>query len=339
MYRSYQKSYENFCFSDGVQPFPATKLQLVEWAALRASGSSDPAQGRLKAESIQQGLSAIRAVHVSRFLPTTVFESPEIKLVMAGIRRTQSKREKKKARPLSQRQLQQITSPASEPQHDDWEHVPDEPAPCMLSNKEVDNLNWETAIKLAFAGFLRTAELTYEAKDLDNKPVFQHTKLQRRDITFSDDDDHVILSLRSSKSDYDCTGVEIVISRTGDDTCPVKALQALFSHDPQPPHAPLFRSSTGPFSRQKYINELRRRLRNKGYTNAHEYAGHSPRRGAAQHAADNRILDPDIQKLGRWSSQAFKGYFHISQAYKFALSRRFLIGRSPPIITTSPCGA
>ena len=49
----------------------------------------------------------------------------------------------------------------------------------------------------------------------------------------------------------------------------------------------------------------------------------------------NGILEYDIQRLGRWSSEAFKGYFHISQAYKFHLNRRFQTGRSVPVIQTS----
>src|SRR6266850_4350231 len=51
--------------------------------------------------------------------------------------------------------------------------------------------------------------------------------------------------------------------------------------------------------------------------------------------ADNGILESDIQHLGRWSSQAYKGYLQLSQAYKFGLNKRFQTGRSIPIITTS----
>jgi len=122
---------------------------------------------------------------------------------MAGIRRCQGKREKKKARPLSQSQIQEITSPAPETIDGEWEDIP-----SSLSNTEAKDLNWETAIKLGFEAFLQTAELIYEKKDLENSAVFEHTKLQRRDITFSDTDD-VIVNLRSSKSDYDHTGVEV----------------------------------------------------------------------------------------------------------------------------------
>jgi hypothetical protein len=80
---------------------------------------------------------------------------------------------------------------------------------------------------------------------------------------------------------------------------------------------------------------MRKRLKDKGYKDYKSYTSYSPYRGATQHAADNGILEYDIQRLGRWSSQAFKGYFHISQAYKYYLNRRFQTGRSVPVIQTS----
>ena len=338
-YNTYQKSYENFCYAEGEQPYPATSTKLVEWIAIRAEGSIVPGQGPLKADTITQALSAIRSVHIEQFISEEAFESPAVRRAIAGVRRVQGLKEKKKAAPLSKKQLERITSPAPVHSSNDVDHTDDDNSqdiPAInLSDNEINRLNFDTAIKLAFAGFLRTAELTYENKDLTNKAVFEHTKLQRRDITFAEDNEHAIIHLRSSKSDYEHTGVEIVVARTGEATCPVSALRALYTLDPQAPRAPLFRTSEGPFSRNHYINVLRNRLKNKGYINWRDFSGHSPRRGAAQHAADNGILEYDIQRLGRWSSQAFKGYFHISQAYKYYLNKRFQTGRSAPIIHTS----
>jgi hypothetical protein len=81
-------------------------------------------------------------------------------------------RERRPKLNLSKRQLEEITSPAPEIDSDDDSEVdPDELPSCNLSNPEVNNLNFDAAVKLAFAGFLRTAELTCEAKDLENRPV------------------------------------------------------------------------------------------------------------------------------------------------------------------------
>ncbi|KAN0068303.1 hypothetical protein V8E54_013499 [Elaphomyces granulatus] len=161
-YKSYQRFYEDYCYGEGFQnPYPATPEKLVEWVALRAEGSIEQGQSRIKAESILQGLSAIRAVHVARSTPGT-----------------REEREDQSRTSFEEATRANHVSGSSD---DDSEADSDEPPSCNLSNPEVNNLNFDTAIKLAFAGFLRTAELTCEAKDLENKPVFEHTKLQRRD--------------------------------------------------------------------------------------------------------------------------------------------------------------
>ena len=278
---------------------------------------------------MKQALAAVKSVHTDRRLPTRAFESEYLSRIQAGIRRIQGKSSKKKATPLMPQQLEEITSPATAIPSNSSPSV--NPQDCRLLAKEIDDINFDTAIKVAFAGFFRAGEITYEASDLANTPVFEHTKLQRRDVTFADDDEYAIITLRQSKCDIEHTGVEIVLARTGTSTCPIAALRAL----PQPRQAPLFRTQKGPFTRAKYIGTLQARLKAAGYTNYRDFTGHSPRRGAAQHAADNGILEYDIQKLGRWSSEAFKGYFHISLAYKYTLNRRFLTGRAKPVIFTS----
>jgi integrase len=343
-YSSYQLSYENFCLGRAVLPYPASVEVLAEWISVRAFGSTDPGQSALKADSILQALSAVRSVHIDRCLSTSVFNTEYISRIIAGIRRLQGREDKRKAEPLSINQLEQITSPAP-----DLGDIVEQPAPGLgdddegidetltgnLPKKQLNQLNADAALKLAFAGFFRTKEITYENSDLVNKAVFEHTKLQRRDIAFADNDEHVVITLRNSKCDYDHTGVEILIAGTDSPVCAVQALRALFTLDPQPPRAPLFRTYDGPFSRQFYITTMRNRLKGIGCKNYKNYAGHSLRRGAAQHAADNGILEYDIQRLGRWSSAAFKGYFHISHAYKYALNRRFLTGKALPVIQTS----
>jgi hypothetical protein len=227
MYKSYQRLYEVYCYGEGIQPYPATPTE----------GFIGQGQSPIKAESILQGLSAIRAAHVARFLPLSTFDDPAVKLATAGARRLQGKREKTKAEPLSKKQLEHITSPAlkingTDVLDNDLDNDLDELPSCNLSNAEVDNLNFDTAIKLAFAGFLRMAELTCESADLENRSVFEHTKLQRRDVTFADNNEHAVILLRSSKSDYDHTGVEIVVSKTGEATCLVSARRALYALDP-----------------------------------------------------------------------------------------------------------
>lgn len=55
--------------------------------------------------------------------------------------------------------------------------------------------------RVAFAGFLRVGEFTYSSADLSNTQVFVATKLTRRDIRFSSTRDHVLHTLKKSKTD------------------------------------------------------------------------------------------------------------------------------------------
>jgi hypothetical protein len=60
---------------------------------------------------------------------------------------------------------------------------------CHRRYLRVNNLNFDAALKLAFAG-------SYEQPTPHPNPeilkVFKHTKLQRRDVTFRDTDEHSV---------------------------------------------------------------------------------------------------------------------------------------------------
>lgn len=231
-YTSYVNNYISFCKTRGVAAFPTTPICLAEWAAIRARPSM---LGKaMKADSIFSALSAIRWAHIVRRPSLDAFNDPFVKLAVEGIRRVQGNYEKKKALPLSKMQLAKITSPIKQG--------------CILSAKDMDNLNIDAAFKCAFAGFLRTAEITYEKKELKNPTLFERNHLLRRDVHFSENYDHAILSLRASKADTEFKGIEILLSSDPHSpTCAVTALRNLFERDPQPLNAPLFRISSGAF--------------------------------------------------------------------------------------------
>ena len=88
-------------------------------------------------------------------------------------------------------------------------------------------------------------EFTYTKTKLANRKVFITTKLTSSDITFSHDNQHVILRLKRSKIDTKHIGIEIIIAATNDSTCLVTALKELFMLDPQPGNALLFSLANG----------------------------------------------------------------------------------------------
>ena len=145
---------------------------------------------------------------------------------------------------------------------------------------------------MAWAGFLRLGEITYTGTEL-KKASFSVTRVTRSDISFSEVNQYAVPRLKQSKTDTEHTGVQLVLAATGEKTCPVAALACLYTLDPQPANAPLFRLSSGAFSRFSVVTALKKRLSLAGLEQA-DYSGHSFRKGAAQHAADHGMLDEMI---------------------------------------------
>ena len=181
-------------------------------------------------------VSALRSVHVDRHLSTKPFESEWLKRIFAGISRCHPSDNTKKAEPMSMVTLEKVVD---------------------TGDKSTEELNFNTACKIAFAGFLRSGEFCYSVSDLKDKHTFINTKLTRSDITFATDDSYAILRLKRSKSDIDHQGVDIILAATNKPCCPVTALKTLFEFDPQPPFAPLFRLRGGTCNYNSFVSILR----------------------------------------------------------------------------------
>lgn len=199
----------------------------------------------------------------------------------------------------------------------------------------LDDLNFATACRVAFAGFLRLGEFTYKTEDLSTRPTFLATKLTRSDVRFSSSLDHVQLTLKRSKTDRRHEGAQIILAKTGDGACPVDALQRLLLLDPKASDAPLFSFHRRPFNRNNFLSTLSTKLRALGI-HADGYSGHSFRKGAAQHAHDSGILDDQIQVLGRWTSEAFRVYFTTNTSVLYKLNHQFQTGSPAPLSLLLP---
>jgi hypothetical protein len=317
-YKAARESYEYFCANRGIDAFPIHLSPLIEWVSLRAIGSHERFQNQITADTISNYISALRSVHVDRGLGTEVFQDETLRRAIAGVRRRQPKTDVDQAEPITLPILKKLINVDVDTSH-------------MTTDQAIDELNFVTAAVTCYAGFMRSGEITYEAKDRSNQQLFEKTALLRSDITFSDTDDHVIFALKVSKTDYDHKGVQIVIAASNSSTCPVRALRRLFKEDPQPLNAPLFRFSTRVFSYKNLVAVLRHRLDLKSIPDSHIYSGHSFRRGAASTAKMNGMLDADIQRLGRWNSECFQRYIDTDVYYRFRLSKQFLTGVSPSL--------
>lgn len=310
-YASAIGSFTLFCAFKGIKPWPASELALAEWITGRIRGSNMPKQDQIKPNTVQSYLSALKSYHTDHHLPSHAFSSPRIDRILSGARFLYP-HVKKERLPITKDILEKITS---------------------ITPNSIEELNIDTAFKVAWAGFLRMGEFTYTSAEIQTR-TFVDTKLTRSDITFSDEDQHAILRLKRSKTDLNHTGVEIILAATHDATCPVTALRTLFTRDPQPQTAPLFRLTgrSTAFSRKPVLDILQNRLRQHDIATSKSYTGHSFRKGAAQHASDNGMLEQHIQKLGRWTSKAFQLYFETSVSSLYTLSMRFQTGRAPSFI-------
>lgn len=247
-YKPYLESFTIFSNINKIPPYPIREEVVLEWIALRYYGSNLPLQGKLRGSTLASAISALKKFAVIQGRSTSSLSTERIAAVITGAKRGDPKT-KKKAEPLSLSQLEAITSRA--------------PAEgTSLNPQELESLHIDTAFKLAFAGLLRTKEVTYEAKDLADRPNFIRNKLLRRDVTFADNDSYVIINLNDTKTDLLNEGVEIILARTDSPTCPVTALRRLFDLDPQASAtSPLLRGYADmPFTRAHYIKALRDRL-------------------------------------------------------------------------------
>lgn len=171
---------------------------------------------------------------------------------------------------------------------------------------------------LAFAAFFRCGEFTYTAQERKTDD-FDAWYLTRRSITFQED--HITLSLPSSKTDPFCRGVTLTIAEVQNSACAVASLRHLYKHFPEPLSAPLFTTSSGSFTRDFVTSKLRTGLAQLGYIG--NYSGHSFWRGAATSAQEAGLTDAEIQLLGRWKSDAYLLYIQAHPTYILNTSRRF----------------
>ncbi len=275
---------------------PASQHAVMEWvASLGARG--------LQPKTIKSYLTGVRSLHVDADLPFAVCESPVVQRLIRGIKRYHGERARNPKLPITLDILRRLCS--------------------SLSPTSLQDVNFQAAITLAFAGFLRCGEFTV-SKESAYSPS---TSLSRGSAQFLPDlatATHVVISLPASKTDPFRKGVSILVaSAPGAATCPVSALRHLFQMDPQDPAVPMFLGDVpgSPLTRSSFVIRLKSLLSALGFDGA-KYSGHSFRRGAATSAASVGYADHEIQQLGRWRSDAYRLYIDVSRDRILHLSTR-----------------
>jgi integrase len=312
VYMTAVRAYDKLCRFRLLNPWPATEESLIEYACARAQGCNLLDLRPLAPSTISRHMSALRSYHVDRGISCAVFESDRLRRILQGITSCFNEPKARLRHPLTKDVLRAMLRVRVE---------------YPSKHAQLDDLNFRSALKVAYAGFLRLGEITYNPGDTVNPTIFQRYHVLRRDVRVNRD--HVTLHLRNSKADRDKQGVYICMARTGDIICPVTALEQLFLVDSRPPDAPLFRFINRGFRRQNVINRIKSLLALAG-VDPGGYTGHSLRRGAAQDAHDMGLPRDDIMMLGRWSSDAVDRYYNTNRARVLQLSRQVLTGRLTP---------
>jgi hypothetical protein len=315
-YKPAVNSYTTWCHANNTSPWPAALATLVHWATGRLYGDPlIPQQAQIAGSTLNTYLAALRSVHVDLAYDDSVFDSPHIRRLVQGGINLFPPQPRPERTPISRALLLRLVSPEA-----------------SQGEKHTDALAINAAFTLAFAAFLRMGELTYPSSALSDRQRLKAEFLTVPRVSIAPD--HLVVVLPRSKTDRENRGVTIRIARVRDGACAATHMERwLKSHTASewpPLLTPLFTFDGGlPFSREGVLAVLRRRLINIGEPPS-SYAGHSFRRGAAQHALESGLSEDEIQELGRWKSDAVKRYYKRSPQAVFDLNHRFQIGRAPP---------
>ena len=172
-----------------------------------------------------------------------------------------------------------------------------------ICDSRYEILLFRAAYTLAFFGLFRVGELVFSSSDMANRPLFLSDLkdfVPTREFT---------VYLRRSKTNQSGPPTPINIVAIGTTSCPVSAMQAYLRVRPTTsPSSPLFCHSNGsPLNRYQFGAVLGRVIRTLGLAGAH-YRSHSFRIGAATWLAHKGVPHHDIQRMGRWTSNAFRHY-------------------------------
>ena len=232
--------------------------------------------------AVEEAVNCVSWAHAMAGLssPTT---DPLVRVTLEGLKRACAKPVQKKA-PFSIEMLQAIVQDSK-------------------NNNSLANIRLATVCVLAFAGFLRYDELAnIRPCDLQLSPGCVTVKIPK------------------SKTDQYRQGNEVVIARTGSDTCPVALLEEYLKRGGIDLDSQLFLfrpiaglkgdklRNSGSLTYTRLRELLKGKLEELGYSSA-EFGVHSLRAGGATAAAASGMPDRLFKKHGRWRSETAKdGY-------------------------------
>lgn len=131
--------YTLFCATHVCKAWPASELILIEWVTSRVFRSASPKQGQIKLRTVETYFSVLKSYYVDRNFPTHAFSSPRIHRILSGAQ-SLFPHFKKDRLPITKEIFNKIT---------------------LVIPISIQDLNIDTALKIAWAGFLQMGEFTY----------------------------------------------------------------------------------------------------------------------------------------------------------------------------------
>ncbi|SOV02023.1 uncharacterized protein UDID_18937 [Ustilago sp. UG-2017a] len=283
--------FATFASSRCCHPFLASETLLIEWVAAQHTASKTYG-------SIKRDLAIIKSWHIGLGLSTVVFDSKRLARVVRGLKQVIGD-------PLPIAKLA-LTLPLL--------HQLLRALPTVCPSQHNCRM-FRATFCLAFACFLRSGELTWEAQGADNM-------LMVGSVSFAADKSFVTVTIPASKTDPFRQGATLAAPAIQLSTCTVSALDVVCRS--RPSSAPLFiLEGDRPFDRSSFVATLHQCLTTCGIKPS-AYSGHSFHRGAATWVASNGIDNDTIRGLGRWWSKCFHCYINKSAADRAATTKAVL---------------
>ncbi|XP_057316866.1 uncharacterized protein LOC130657895 [Hydractinia symbiolongicarpus] len=276
-YLSGHRSYVRFCKSLHIAPYPAVERTLQLYVTFQAR--------HVTYNTIKVYLSAIQYQSVVLGFSTQIYTMRRLYYVVGGIRRSHPHQRLRRL-PITPVHLRDMLRFVGQ-----------------SGFKPIDKLMWRALILLAFFGHLRVSEYVSPSVKTFDASV----NLMATDIFIDSDSNIATVNIKCFKTDPFRMGFKIRLARIGGELCPVAALENyLLLRDTTP--GPLFVLHCGDFVTKKYVSSfLKISLSLHVDLNTHSF-----RIGGASAAASCGIPDSAIKIIGRWSSDCYRRYIHLS---------------------------
>ena len=241
---------------------------------------------RIKPQSIQVYLAAIRSLHVANGYPNPLQPGLKLKQTLRGIERKHFKPPKQKL-PLTFDILCEIRP--------------------FINYASFNDLAYWTAMTTAHFLMLRASEFTLRKGELFD-PTIHLTAADVQFHTSPQGKEYLSFRIKKSKTDQRKQGITLYTAHTGHKVCAVCAMKTYLSLRSPKTNISLFHlANHSPVSREELLAFISHLLILIGI-NPSQYSGHSFRIGGATSASLAGLTDYEIKLLGRWNSDCYKRY-------------------------------